>query len=77
MKAQRLYDLREEFEFCSGKDLHEFFRETVGEPSPSGRAEIDRVAAESFVDDSVARCIANSPPLAWEMMKAQEEIRKP
>lgn len=33
---QEIYDLREVTGFISGNDLHDFFSELVGEPSPSG-----------------------------------------
>lgn len=36
VNAQGLYDLREEFGFCSGTDLHDWFRSHLGDPSPSG-----------------------------------------
>ena len=36
IQAQVLYDLRETSGFCSGTDLHEFFRAAAGEPSPAG-----------------------------------------
>jgi len=47
--AQFLYDLREKYEFCSGNDLSEFFRETLGEPSPSGKKHINKRDAAIFV----------------------------
>lgn len=41
MKAQELYDYREESGAISGEDLHELFRLLCdGEPSPSGKTEI-------------------------------------
>jgi hypothetical protein len=40
MKVQQLYDLREEFLFCSGKDLSDFFQAQLGDGSPSGYREI-------------------------------------
>ena len=52
--AQVLYDLREEIGFCSGTDLHEFFSEVIGEPSPSGYAEIPSQAAYDLACTSAA-----------------------
>ena len=49
MEAQVLYDLREGTAFCSGTDLHEFFRKQTGDPSPSGHVEIDGDAALVFI----------------------------
>ena len=49
MKAQVLYDLREKEEFCSGSDLHEFFNDVTGVPSPSGHVEIHSDKAIEFV----------------------------
>ncbi len=36
MKAQTLYGLRDQTGFCSGDDLHAFFKWVCGVPSPSG-----------------------------------------
>lgn len=41
MKAQALYDLRQLTGYCSGTDLHDFFREQTGDPSPVWEVEID------------------------------------
>lgn len=63
MIAQNLYDLRDEYEFCSGEELHEFFLQTVGEPSPSGRVEISGtgfLAARIFVDECYRALIHNN-----------------
>lgn len=42
LTCQEIYDLRELTGFCSGLDLHDFFRGIVGEPSPSGYRLIKR-----------------------------------
>lgn len=55
MKAQKLYNLREEYGYCSGTDLHEFFQATVGDPSPSGRVEVPTDAAMAFMVAGVER----------------------
>jgi hypothetical protein len=55
MKAQKVYDLREETGFCSGSDLHEFFMGQLGDPSPSGCRDIDAEAARHFVGRRTAR----------------------
>ena len=49
MNAQMLYDYRETTQFCSGTDLHDFFLDQLGEPSPGGRKEVDTEAACQFV----------------------------
>ena len=41
LAAQDLYDLRTMTGFCSGQDLHALFSEVVGEPSPSGKVQLD------------------------------------
>ena len=41
IKAQMLYDLRTMTGFISGDDLHNLFREVLGEPSPSGYMEFE------------------------------------
>jgi hypothetical protein len=51
MKAQDLYDLRQKYEFCSGSDLHEFFCDQVGDPSPPGEVDVNDFAVEKFVND--------------------------
>lgn len=55
MKAQKLYDLREEVAFCSGMDLHDFFESVLGDPSPSGHQTIDPLKAKAFVRQCLAR----------------------
>jgi len=52
--AQELYDLREETGYCSGLDLHEWFNEQLGDPSPSGRTLVFADKAELFVVKSAA-----------------------
>lgn len=65
MKAQLLYDFREKKEFCSGTDLHEFFREQVGDPSPSGTTEIDATLAREFVVACSEQIYANNKSPKW------------
>ena len=60
MKAQFLYDLREKHEFCSGSDLHDFFQEQTGDPSPSGKVAIDVAAASELVLNGCAAIEHNS-----------------
>ena len=55
MKAQTLYDLRDEYGFCSGTDLHQFFREMGDDPSPSGRVDVPTEAAKQFMVAGVER----------------------
>lgn len=65
IKAQALYDLREEFEFCSGNELHEFFRGSTsdGEPSPSGEVGINQSIASVFVLECCQSIEENSPSI--------------
>ncbi len=67
MLAQELCDLREETGFCSGQDLHGFFLEELGDPSPSGHAEIEEVAAIRFVHDRYQEMHTHSPNAAAEI----------
>lgn len=53
IRAQALYDFREQRAFCSGTDLHEFFRKELGEPSPSGRRLVRLDKATEFVAKSL------------------------
>lgn len=55
MKAQLLYDLRQLTGYCSGTDLHEFFRQHVGDPSPSGKVEIP----DNLIPDDARQLIRN------------------
>lgn len=49
MKAQTLYDIREEFGHIDGMQLHRLFQELTGDPSPSGRTEIDADALSAHI----------------------------
>ncbi len=60
MKAQKLYDLREKFAFCSGTDLHEYFQAELGDMSPSGYCEIDENRALVFVSGCLLKLDHNS-----------------
>jgi hypothetical protein len=64
MRAQQLYDLRERFAFCSGTDLHAFFRQAIGDPSPSGSAEIPTYEALAFVHRCYEAMERNGTPAA-------------
>ena len=55
MKAQKLYDIRGDYGYCSGTDLHKFFRETVGDPSPSGRVDVPTSEAVKFMTAGIER----------------------
>jgi len=61
MKAQTLYDLRDKTGFCSGIDLHKFFEGQVGDPSPSGYAEIEEKEAINLVKAHLSKMRHNSP----------------
>ena len=75
MIAQKLYDFREKFETFSGQDLHEFFNEQVGDPSPSGYVEIDAYYAEEFVNTSIETMTHNSPSMSDHCKAAQAAWR--
>ena len=47
--AQTMYDLREEFEFCSGSKLQDWFAANLGDPSPSGREPVSPIKAWYFI----------------------------
>lgn len=63
MIAQLLYDLRNEIEFCDGKDLQEFFQAQTGEDSPKGSAQIDPDEARKFIAKCLGAMEWNSPSL--------------
>jgi hypothetical protein len=76
MKAQILYNFRNEWEFCSGTDLHDFFREQLGDPSPSGQVEIGHDKADEFVERSIIFVVKGSPSLKDWGTKALEAWAK-
>ena len=71
MKAQFLYDFRERWEFCGGTELHEFFRDETGYPSPSGRVEINAERARDFILGCLEAEEHNSPSLAEHCAQAR------
>lgn len=79
MLAQKLYDLREKYEFCSGSDLHEFFSDLLGDPSPSGKTKLSRIQEEqvwNFIQDSFAAIGCNSPSMTEWTKQSMAEISK-
>ena len=70
MRAQTLYDFRDEYEFCSGQDLSEFFREVVGSPSPTGQTNVHADEADKFVCSSIEAMAWNSPSLEGHCQNA-------
>jgi hypothetical protein len=67
--AQHLYDLRELTGFASGTDLQELFRSVCnGEPSPSGRIEIDPSALETTSVGQSAMQELNKP--TWQTLQS-------
>ena len=73
MKAQDLYDWRDRYGFASGRDLHDFFLEIMGDPSPSGRVDIPLESAVGFIQKSLMEMAIHSPSTCQEVM--QEFIR--
>lgn len=63
--AQKLYDLREQTEFCSGMDLHNFFFSQAGDMSPSGETEIDASEAAFFVFAAMSD-MKNRSPISYQ-----------
>ena len=61
--AQTMYDLREEFEFCSGSKLQDWFAANLGDPSPSGRESVPLLKAWRFIKQCCDTMGWNSPSL--------------
>jgi len=61
IKALKLYNFREQWGFCSGTDLHAFFFEELGEPSPSGKKLINKASAKAFIKSGLKTMAHNSP----------------
>lgn len=74
MNAQVLYDFRETTQFCSGADLHHFFLDQLGEPSPSGYKEIDASAARTFVQERLDHMADNNPSMAEWCKKTKSDF---
>jgi hypothetical protein len=51
MKAQLIYDLSKKTAFVSGTKMHEYFQRLTGEPSPSGKKEMDFEALKELVEE--------------------------
>lgn len=75
MRAQILYDLREKYEFCDGKELHDFFRKELGDPSPRGHHEVNGDHAVSFVSKQLKDMAHNSPSLQEYCEKVRRFVR--
>lgn len=75
IKCQALYDLRDEYEFCSGNDLHDFFEKEIGDPAPSGRVTIDADRAADFVIAHARGIKQNSPSIAAAMEKVIQHVQ--
>lgn len=72
--AQKLYDLREQTEFCSGMDLHNFFFSQVGDMSPSGDTEIDASEAAYFTFRMMKDMQERSPASYQEIIAIEPEL---
>lgn len=76
VSLQEIYDLRELTGFISGNDLHDFFRELVNDPSPSGRVEVNEATLMETDQGKQILALLNSPlrehleDLIVEMKKA-------
>ena len=60
MKAQALYDFRTLTGFCSGTDLHEWFADATGDPSPRGSIEVEGEEALGFINCCLDAMEANN-----------------
>lgn len=82
VSLQEIYDLRELTGFISGNDLHDFFRELVDDPSPSGNIEIDEAKLLQTEQGKQVLALLNSPfrehlaDLVEEMKKAVDSVNK-
>jgi len=74
--CQILYDLQKKYSFCSAGDLHDYFRSAVGEPSPSGRVELNGARALEFVVNCCDAMSFNSPSLAGHCERTKIEARR-
>ena len=54
--AQLFYDLRVLTGYCSGTDLHEFFRQVCGNPSPCGKTVLP--TAHLYMPDDMYKVLA-------------------
>ena len=75
--VQTMVDLREEFEFCSGSDLQDWFATNLGTPAPSGREPIpcpDK--ALSFVKRCCDTMERNSPSLIDHCARTKRAARQ-
>jgi hypothetical protein len=68
--------LQKKYSFCSAGDLHDYFRSAVGEPSPSGRVELNGARALEFVENCCDAMALNSPSLAGHCERTKIEARR-
>lgn len=76
MNAQFLYDFHKKWEFCSGNDLHEFFRVETGDPSPPGHTEIAAWSVTYFIRSCLKsmRFNSSSPAMVNHCRAAEKEV---
>lgn len=63
--AQDFYDARRNFACISGKELHEFFSATCGDPSPKGATPI-----------TIAAMMDEDAPYTFELLKALKSVTR-
>lgn len=51
MKAQVIYDLAHQTAWISGDEMHDYLEFLTGEPSPSGRVEVDSAKLKELVNN--------------------------
>ena len=75
--VQTMSDLREEFEFCSGRELQDWFAANLGTPAPSGREPIPHpIMAWSFIKRCCDAMERNSPSLIDHCARTKRAARQ-
>ena len=78
MNAQFLYDFRENWEFCSGTDLSEFFVKETGDPSLRGRVKVNQTTVVNFILSCLKSMRSNSatPRTELHVADAIDDLRR-
>jgi hypothetical protein len=79
MRAQELYDARQEFEFCSGDELRQFFMTDAGfrdsdpDPAPKGRRWVNEENGIRFIVQHMKRMMNNAPRCYKKVLSEMKE----